>query len=224
MHTPAHGQWLRGVYASDRAAALSGVPKSTLYYWARKNIWPASLSDGRPKLWTYADLLGLRAIYWLRHDKPEAAASASSMRQVRRILGELALYGQRLGSPSVRILVDRGGAVTLGTLGQLWEPTASPGRQQYTSKDILDVMAEFPADEGRLGPDLISPRPHLRILPGKLSGEPHIVGTRIPSLSIAALARDGLNDDQILSLYPGLSPIGVSECLDLERQLQKNAA
>ena len=52
------------------------------------------------------------------------------------------------------------------------------------------------ADQGRLGampgvlrvvrpyrfsPDLLEPRPLLRIIPGKLHGEPHVLDTRIPS-------------------------------------------
>lgn len=28
----------RGAYSADRAASLSGVPKSTVHYWARKEI------------------------------------------------------------------------------------------------------------------------------------------------------------------------------------------
>src|SRR5688572_30799038 len=31
------------------------------------------------------------------------------------------------------------------------------------------------------GPDLLDPRPLLRIIPGKLHGEPHVVDTRIPT-------------------------------------------
>ena len=38
------------------------------------------------------------------------------------------------------------------------------------------------------GPDLVAPRPELRIVPGRLAGEPHIRGTRIGTLQIAALA------------------------------------
>jgi len=71
---------LRGVYDADRAAALSGVPVSTVYYWARKGIWEPALSEEKPKLWTYSDLIALRMIYWLRQDKP----SRSPRLQCRR--------------------------------------------------------------------------------------------------------------------------------------------
>ncbi len=34
----------RGVYDADRAAALAGVPKPTLYYWARKKLYVPSIA------------------------------------------------------------------------------------------------------------------------------------------------------------------------------------
>jgi hypothetical protein len=34
----------RGVYDADRAAALAGVPKSTLHYWARKGYYLPSIA------------------------------------------------------------------------------------------------------------------------------------------------------------------------------------
>lgn len=52
-----------GAYTADRAAALSGVPKSTIHYWARKEVLVPSISPERVKLWSYTDLLGLRTIY-----------------------------------------------------------------------------------------------------------------------------------------------------------------
>jgi uncharacterized protein (DUF433 family)/DNA-binding transcriptional MerR regulator len=213
--------WRRGVYASDRAAALSGVPKSTLYYWARNDVWTASLSGGRPKLWTYSDLLALRVIYWLRHDRPEA--TRSRMTEVRRMLQALDGAGERLGAPGVRILAAPNGQITIETGNVLWSPLVG-GHRQVTHDGLLDVLAEFPTNEGTIGPNLVEPRPSLRIIPGKLAGEPHVAGTRIPSRSIAALADDGLATEQIGRLYPDLSQTNIRECLDLERQLQKNAA
>lgn len=61
-------EW-RGVYTAERAAALSGVPKSTVHYWARRQILVPSVSAVRVKLWSYSDLMGLRTIYWLRQPK-----------------------------------------------------------------------------------------------------------------------------------------------------------
>jgi hypothetical protein len=49
-------------YDARRAAALSGVPLSTLYQWARRGIIEPSASAERPRLWSYADLMALRIV------------------------------------------------------------------------------------------------------------------------------------------------------------------
>lgn len=56
-----------GCYQAPRAAALSGVPRSTVYDWAVKGIVVPSISPEREKLWSYADLMALRIVSWLRH-------------------------------------------------------------------------------------------------------------------------------------------------------------
>jgi DNA-binding transcriptional MerR regulator len=43
---------LLGAYAADRAAALSGVPQSTIHWWARNEILIPSVSAERVKLWS----------------------------------------------------------------------------------------------------------------------------------------------------------------------------
>jgi len=39
-----------GVYTAERAAALSGVPKSTIHYWAREGVLAPSVSAEKVKL------------------------------------------------------------------------------------------------------------------------------------------------------------------------------
>ena len=58
-----------GCYEAPRAAALAGVPVSTLYDWSRKGLVTPSISPVREKLWSYADLIQLRMVSWLRHPK-----------------------------------------------------------------------------------------------------------------------------------------------------------
>jgi len=235
----------RGVYSAERAAALSGVPKSTVYYWARHDVWSPSLRHRRPKLWTYADILALRIIYWLRHGKKswpdqlevrelsttigeathpgprKRATRSSSMEQVRKALESIRTQGQEIWSEDVSIFVDRGGHVFFETA-----TAVISGRRvgQTAMPNVLELLAEFPSEAGVIGPDLKRPRPGLRIIPGKLAGEPHVAGTRIASKRVAALVKDGLNVGQVVDLYPDLSASAVGECVDLEQQLQSNVA
>jgi uncharacterized protein (DUF433 family) len=75
---------------------------------------------------------------------------------------------------------------------------------------------------GRREGQISTPPPHLRILPGKLSGEPHIAQTRIETTAIAALAERGFDSKELERLYPQARPVAIVETIDLERQLGNN--
>ncbi|MGH9127636.1 MAG: hypothetical protein ACRDY2_01405 [Acidimicrobiales bacterium] len=91
-----------GSYDAARAAALSGVPISTVYDWARKRVVAPSIASERPKLWSYADLMALRIVSWLRHPKdgPDDGFPASPMGAVRSALVRLGALGIDLWWPS----------------------------------------------------------------------------------------------------------------------------
>lgn len=90
------------------------------------------------------------------------------------------------------------------------------------SEELLDLIAPFPTAEGTRGPDLIAPRADLRIVPGKLSGSPHVVHTRLETRALAALALDGFDVARIQRLYPYVSGAQISQALELEQQLDDN--
>ena len=94
------------------------------------------------------------------------------------------------------------------------------GGQQLLDADQLELLRPFEITRELRGPDLVAPRPRLRIVPGKLSGAPHVHHTRIETEVLAALARRGLTSDRILALYPAIETADVRDALDLESQLQ----
>ncbi len=215
----------RGAYSADRAAALSGVPKSTVHYWARKEILVPSVSAERIRLWSYSDLLALRVIAWLRATKtaPDGHAIApTTMAAVRTGLRELAHIDLALwteeGSPN--IAVDRGGRIVLNATPS----PEHPDGQAVLDADALDLLR--PLAIGRLvrGPDLVTPRPRLRIVPGKLAGAPHVHRTRIETEALAALRRRGMTVGKITALYPAIDIADVEDALDLECELQPDLA
>lgn len=216
----------RGAYPADRAAALSGVPISTVHYWAREGVLEPSISAQRIKLWSFSDLMGLRIIYWLRQTKtaPDGRAiPRTTMPTVRRALGQLAeldlaLWSEDAG-PAVR--VDRGGNVVVMDAPH----REARDRQRVLpagEDDLLSVTAPFAAAEGTRGPDLHAPRPRLRIVPGKLGGSPHVLHTRLESQALDALAQSGLPHAKIYQLYPDVEHAAIDEAIDLERQLAQN--
>ena len=88
----------------------------------------------------------------------------------------------------------------------------------------LDLFEQFAWTSGIIGPNLVRPRPTLRIIPGKLAGEPHVTQTRIATKRLFALVHDGLGQEAIQTLYPALSEDAIGDAVDLEEQLQRNAA
>jgi len=210
---------LAAAYPADRAAGLAGIPPSTLHYWSRSGIWTPSVSQTRVKLWSYADLLGLRLIDWLRREKPDLEIPRTSMHKIRRALTSLESFGERLEARSLRVSVDRRGGILLGLDDGVFVPLGGGFAQGLigTAVDLLDV---FDSSSGIRAPNLIAPRPTLRIVPGKLSGEPHVLDTRIPTNIVAAMAERGFGTPEIVRLYPALSSRNVAEAIDLESQLR----
>lgn len=198
---------------------MAGVPASTVYDWARKGTVVPSVSPVRPKLWSYADLMALRIVSWLRHPKeaPGGALPASAMHEVRRALARLDELGldpwldEDSRSP---LQVDRRGRIYVNP------PDGPPETVdgQPLLGDWLDLLAPFEVGADR-GPDLRRPRAQLRIVPGKCSGEPHLAGSRITTLAVASLAERGFDLAAIGRLYPGETAEALAEAIDLEQRL-----
>lgn len=208
-----------GCYEAPRAAALAGVPKSTVYHWAREGLVAPSVSETRPKLWSYGDLMALRIVYWLRHPKESMDVPASPMQEVRAALVSvdeegIDLWSTDNGGHSTPLCVDRQGHVLIRTA----ESIRGVDEQALLSGELLDVLGPFDTGES-WGPDLRQPMPHLRIVPGKVSGEPHLEHSRLTSSSIAALDERGLSLAQIHHLYPDQDVEALSEAIELERRL-----
>jgi uncharacterized protein (DUF433 family)/DNA-binding transcriptional MerR regulator len=210
-----------GAYSAERAAALSGVPKRTVYHWAKNGHLVPSVSQS-PLLWSYTDLLALRTIYWLRRPKKafDRTVPATSMAKVRRALEELRRLDLDLlegGRPTVVVTVKGEIAVNVQAF-----PLQRAEDGQYIERDLVDVLGPFEGLEGMRGPDLAWPRPTVQILPRKISGAPHVAGTRLPTQSIFALARRGFDLERLTKIYPFIDRQALGDSIELEEQLQNN--
>jgi uncharacterized protein (DUF433 family) len=211
----------RGAYTAERAAALSGVPKSTVHHWARQDWLVPSVSATRVKLWSYTDLMGLRAMYWLRHPKPTPDGDEippTPMSVVREALAELeridlGLWEENRG---FMVRVSRGGEVYVGPAEE-----SVPLDGQLPLQN-LDLLEPFEMEEGIRGPDLVAPRSRLRIIASKLAGAPHLLRTRLETEALAAISGRGLGKEKIFSLYPSFDREAIEQALDLEAQLARN--
>ena len=210
-----------GAYTADRAAALAGVPRSTLYYWARTGLVVPSVAQTKLKRWSYGDLLVLRLVDWLRRAKPnDVEVARVSVHRVRQSLERVEDLGEHLLTRGFELWVDHKGTLVLeDALGM--HVALGGGMAQDLIDTKVNLVRPFGIESMR-GPDLVRPRPTLRIVPGKLSGEPHVEATRIPTLMLAALGLRGFQPSAIVEMYPGLSATNVVEAIDLEVQLEHN--
>jgi uncharacterized protein (DUF433 family) len=120
------------------------------------------------------------------------------------------------GGPSVR--VDPGGHVFI--IAREFGPETVEGARPLPG--TYDLIAPFETPLTR-APDLAKPRPNLRIVPGKLSGSPHIAHTRLETVAVVSLADRGFDSAKIEKLYPSVRPaVALVEAVDLERQLSRN--
>ena len=209
-----------GCYEAPRAAALSGVPVATVYRWARTGILEPSVSPTRVKLWSYADLMALRIVYWLRHPKTghSGEVPASQMPSVRWALDELErreldIWADKTDQQGSPLRVTESGEIIL-----VDEVDVVRQSTQQALPGMLDLLGPFDYGESK-APDLLRPRPHLRIVPGKVSGEPHIAESRITTQVIAALYNRTQDVLAIAELYPGFSAAQLEDAIDLERTL-----
>lgn len=200
----------RGVYDAHRAAALAGVPERTLHYWAQTQTYLPSISLGpRSRLWSWTDLLALRAIDWFR--KGRGDANPVSMGKIRQALEELVNMGHRPGDLYRVAAVSRRGTLFFEMNDRRVQ--AAPG-QQEAFQDVIYLVRPYDA-----APDLLQPGPLLRIIPGKLHGEPHILDTRIPSAAVSELFDAGYSMGQIHEMYPDASFEALEEAVAFERSL-----
>ena len=208
-----------GCYEGPRAAALSGVPKSTVYHWARTGVVKPSVSQTRVKLWSYADLMALRIVSWLRHPKRghNGVIPGSPMRLVREALEDLNrkgidIWDDSRGRPDTPLRVDSSAGI--------WEVSKGVTKPDGTQAlpGVLELLGPFEYGD-QIGPDLICPRPSLRIIPGKVSGEPHLAGSRITTRTAAALFEKFQDYDRVAELYPGFDTRSFKEAIQFEHSL-----
>jgi hypothetical protein len=126
------------------------VPRSTIHYGSRHGLLAPAVSPERVKLWSYADLMGLRIIYWLRQRKTDAKGAdipPTSMKAIRKALDRLRELDEPLWDHEASVWVDANGDLHLkGPAG----PETLAG--QTLVADAIDLIAPFSTRRGSAGP------------------------------------------------------------------------
>jgi len=206
----------RGVYDARRAAALSGVPQRTLSHWATTGLYKPSISpEPRTRFWSWLDLLALRTIDWLRKPHHDEGLRRVPIASIRRALEELEARGlSRVDLHNLAIRSSEGELFFEAGTNLVRADTSCQGAMP----GVLKVVRPY-----QFGPDLLEPRPLLRIIPCRLHGEPHLLDTRIPSSAIYELDRQGFSLAQIQAMYPEVDAEAMRQAIDLEASLRRAA-
>ena len=204
----------RGRYAAERAAQLSGIPRSTLYDWQRKAIYVPDFAGGNPMAWSYRDLIFLRVLAWLRNDVKVSRPVAAE--RVRALKSHITSGGH--------VTVLNADRHTLAMDGDAGEPLSGSSRlftDMLENFDLTAAVEDFGQHTRLWGPHLVTPSAHTFISPWVLGGDPCVEKTRIPSASIYALRLErGLSSDEIVRLYPGLDARSAEDAYQLESRLR----
>jgi uncharacterized protein (DUF433 family) len=213
----------RGRYQAERASQLSGVPRTTVYYWAREGLLVPDHYHLHPKSWSYRDLVLLRMFAWLRLKgmaPPRAGQRAVEVRQ-RLDRGELPGNGSVRSDGSIFLIGDA--AVDELTGIQLFDVLVPLVDRFDMLMPVVDgSVPRSPERRQRWhGPHLLWPSRRTAISPWVLSGEPCVRETRIPSASLFALTEERrLGSADIVELYPALRLEDVDDAIALERGLR----
>jgi uncharacterized protein (DUF433 family)/DNA-binding transcriptional MerR regulator len=181
-------------------SVLSGASVDQLAYWRKKTatarplLVPETKAAGR-FLYSWADVLALRTIAYLRSEKslPRIRAAVDTLRRLEASEWDhLASYTLVSTPTSIFVQTPRGALLDL---------QKHPGTVLDETL-MRDVMEPFRTKSGRRVPALERPRPQLRVHPSILGGYPVVADTRVPFDVVAGLAEEGWPAAEIISLYP----------------------
>ncbi|THV40691.1 DUF433 domain-containing protein [Glycomyces buryatensis] len=194
-------------YEPKLAAALTGATMRQLAYWRRprgesKPLLQPEISEERPILYSFRDLIALRTFVSLREQ--------FSLQKIRKALNKLRDSGE-MDHLSRYTLVGDASTIYLVEHDRGTDLLRRPGQQVIV--EVVDILKPY-YHQGRQVPDLLRPRPHMIIDTGIRGGEPVIEGTRVPFEDVAGLMRDGVPSAEIRDYYPSVSADAANDALD----------
>ncbi len=156
---------------------LAGVPGHTIGQWARRGYIKSSVSEGRPRVYSYQDIAEAMVVH-------ELLENEVSHRDIKTAISSLAEYGDW---PLTHAPIATSEGRVYAQVGEASYDVGQKGWQQVVNPDNLRVIADQLRRGGwavRSVPDL----EHIEVDPDRLSGRPTIKGRRVPAAKVAAMA------------------------------------
>jgi uncharacterized protein (DUF433 family)/DNA-binding transcriptional MerR regulator len=201
-----------GFYSAAEAARIAKVPRSTLDYWTRTKLIPASQRSTRPRLYSFEDLRDIVVAEQLRKQGAKTRHTRAALKWVRSEHDV-----QRLAQAS--FWVDQGALVYMTDRGLVAPHMRGQRPFKVNMRKVFKQLGSDPSD-----PLLLRPHKRIQIDPRVRGGTPVIEGTRIPTRLVRELVDDGVTEADILRMYPALTAADIAAAVEWESQQDVRAA
>lgn len=215
----------QGFYTAAQVSRLTQIPEATLSDWKSMGIIRPTLElrDGSGKVYaegySYADMSLIRLLRALRDGKLDLKSARIALNH---------LY-ERLGPPDkgwadARVFIVGHHIYTELPLDTFGVTDATHMGQVVETRLFGDLFAELRAAEEDAS--LIIPQQFwgtVEVNPNVKGGQPVIKGTRLPTASVAALARSGTSLNHLQRLYPTIAKEMLKKAIEYEEYLDKAA-
>ena len=213
----AHPVW-DGFYSAAQVSRLAGVPRSTLYDWKKRGtIGPSvQIFDGDRLLeegYSYADLAVIKL---LRGLKDKQLTRKSLIVALKHLFERFGSFDIRNWEQSHLFVLDK---EVYAQKPDQWESTAATRGGQKLMLSLPDLFEEEAA--------LLVPRDYsdcVEINPEVMDGQPVVKDTRIPTSTLAMMAKQGISSTELASLYSPVPADTIEKAIQYERSLDRIAA
>jgi uncharacterized protein (DUF433 family) len=187
-------------YTREQAARLAQIRPDRLRRWERSGLFQSETAwdqNGRPPLYTFRDLVTLRALVLLR-DRHHVAP-----RELRRVTEWLRRH-RDLPLSAVRFSVSGRRVFFSDAVDQVTRAGAHP-EQTAAHLDLAAIEADIARKAEVLGRR--APEASGRIVRhrGVVHAQPVFDETRIPVALVRRMIEEGRSPDEILALFPSLT-------------------
>lgn len=201
-----------GFYTAAEAARIARVPRTTLDYWARTRLVPASQRAVRPRLFSFEDLRDIVVVEKLRQQGAKTRAIRAAISYVRTITDV-----KRFAQANLQFN-EKGGLLWEDLTGRVVAPHLG-GQYVLMMSEVFRQLGAEPDN-----PTVLHPVKGIRIDPNIRGGAPVIEGTRIPAQLIAEYLLEGTPEEELVKLYPSLTPEAIEGVRAWERLGEQDAA
>lgn len=195
---------------------LTGATPAQLRKWRTDGLLVPEVSEKRPTLYSFQDLIALRSMVFLR-----AETSSQRMKRAFQTMDMLDL----MEHPSGYKFTALHGCIFLEEPDGTVHDLTTTNRGNVMTLTFEDLLSEFTNWKDHQVVDFRRPSTHVEVNVRRMGGWPTVEGTRVPYDLVADLIEyDGLSYEEIADDYPGVTPPRASDALAFATRVREVAA